>query len=111
MADDVTAFIVEVMEEARNLLYPDDAKLTLEDAERQPLAVLKRGWSLIPPQAAQQDVVPHVLRVAPGATTQDVMDRFSFVTVDGRRYEREWRNPLRTISSVWIAQVRQIGNV
>ena len=111
MADDVTNFIVEVMEESRSLLYPDDEVLTIENANREPIAVLKHGWSLIPPQAAQQDIATWVLRLAPWTVTKESMADFSFVTCDGRRFERDWANPLRTISSVWIANVRQIGEV
>jgi hypothetical protein len=57
-------------------------------------------------------VVPWVLRLSPyvGAT-KEIMDSLSFATVDGKRFERDWRNPLRTISSVWILHVRQIGAV
>jgi hypothetical protein len=110
MADNVTPWILDAMEEARNLLYCDDSKLTLTATDGEVLLTLNCGWSLIPPQARDQDNQSWVLRLRPQRDiTEALMDRLAFAIVEDRKYEREWGNPLRRISSVWILSMRQTG--
>ena len=112
MADDVSAWIWEAMCEARNLLFKDDATLTMQDVDQNVLKTFDCDWSLIPPQASNQDLTDWVLRLRQDdSLTQEMMDRFAFVIVEDKRFERVWMNPVRQISSVWIAHVRQVGAV